>query len=195
MAKKISSRGTVIVGLIFLVMLVKYWYLFVVVGVVTLLICLIAKYFQTYNINAALINSTKISPELHLRVTCDASEDFPSTSHQNGDDTIDKAAAEKEERIPTNGLPQHENMSAPAARVAHTLVNAHLSIKRNTCGHTTNCSNYGKSCCPISIGGSCYDSLVCFSPRTSTYGSQVNGHFRRGKNGKRYWVKTHTRRS
>jgi hypothetical protein len=79
MAKKKSPGcGIVIIGLIALSMVAKYWYLFVAVGIVALVIWLITKYFQTDNINAAM-NSTKTSSELHLRVICDACEDFPST--------------------------------------------------------------------------------------------------------------------
>ena len=109
--------------------------------------------------------------------------------------------------IPVNESPQQENRPEPPLAVpipsstnkflsgVLTRWNDSLSIKRNTCGHTANCTNYGKSCCPMSRGGSGYDSLGCFSPRTHIYGALVKGHFRRGRNGKRYWVKTHTRRT
>jgi hypothetical protein len=89
-------------------------------------------------------------------------------------------------------------MPSPPDKLSSEVVtrwSAPLSKQRQTCGHTANCTNYGKTCCPMSTGGLGYDSCGWFSPRTTGYGTQVNAHFRRGQNGKYYWVKSHTRRT
>lgn len=93
---------------------------------------------------------------------------------------------------------QLENVEKDAALVLeefHQMIrieNTSFS-NRTTCGHTATCTNYGKSFCPMSKGDSC-DGCVYFSLRISEYGAQVRGHFRRCRNGKYSWVKSHRRR-
>ncbi len=75
-----------------------------------------------------------------------------------------------------------------------SYVDSDSFLNRTTCGHTATCINYGKSFCPMSKGESCYSCLY-FSLRISEYGAQVRGHFRRYRNGKYSWVKSHRRRT
>jgi hypothetical protein len=112
---------------------------------------------------------------------------------------------EKSERnITASQWPHPPSLSSDLVQLSSQLVPrsqlnvpASMISARATCGLTSSCANYQKEFCPMRRSLYCYAPGSCpwFSPRTPNfrYGSHVNGHWRRGRNGKMSWVKAHTR--